>query len=97
VLSIALIVHPRPGSCGQRAARSRWPYDVPVAAYDYRCRVCDEVFEVRRAIAADAGAERCPAGHADVARVWSAVSVGGVAADAGPASSGACCGGGCCG
>jgi putative FmdB family regulatory protein len=68
---------------------------VPVASYDYRCRVCGRLFEVRRAIGAEGGAERCPAGHDDVARVWSAVSVGGVATAA--AAPGGCCGGGCCG
>jgi putative FmdB family regulatory protein len=70
-----------------------------VAAYDYRCRVCDRLFEVRRPIGAESGAVRCPAGHDDVARVWSAVSVGGLAAGAAgaAAASGGCCGGGCCG
>lgn len=69
-----------------------------MAVYDYRCRECDRVFEVRRAIESGAGEVRCPQGHDDVARMWSAVSVGGLAAAAAPAAaSGACCGGGCCG
>ena len=72
-----------------------------MAAYDYRCLACDTVFEVRRGIAEDASAVRCPDGHPEVARVWSAVAVTGRVA-AGPASSapapsGGCCGGGCCG
>jgi hypothetical protein len=39
---------------------------------------------------------RCPQGHDDVARVWSAVSVTGKATAPAP-SGGGCCGGGCCG
>lgn len=72
---------------------------MPMAAYDYRCRECDGVFEVRRSIAADAAPVRCPQGHEDVARVWSAVSVGGLATASAPAATGGggCCGGGCCG
>jgi hypothetical protein len=53
------------------------------------------VFTVERSMSAVATAERCPEGHEDVVRVWSAVSVGGRAAA--PAPSGGCCGGGCCG
>jgi putative FmdB family regulatory protein len=68
-----------------------------MAVYDYRCRECDRVFEVRRAIEDDAGAVRCPEGHGDVARQWSAVSVGRLATASAPAASGGCCGGGCCG
>jgi len=66
-----------------------------VPAYDYRCRDCEMVFTVERSMSAVATAERCPEGHEDVVRVWSAVSVGGRAAA--PAPSGGCCGGGCCG
>lgn len=75
-----------------------------MAAYDYRCRTCDSVFEQRRSVTADAGDVTCPQGHAEVSRVWSAVAITGSAkATAGaraaaPApSGGACCGGGCCG
>jgi putative FmdB family regulatory protein len=70
-----------------------------MAAYDYRCRTCDSVFEVRRGIVDDAAEVRCPDGHDDVARLWSAVAVGGrSAAPAVPAAAGGgCCGGGCCG
>jgi putative FmdB family regulatory protein len=66
-----------------------------MAAYDYRCRTCDAVFTVHRAMSDVATLVRCPAGHDDVARVWSAVSVTGKASA--PAASGGCCGGGCCG
>ncbi|MCM3887118.1 zinc ribbon domain-containing protein [Frankia sp. R82] len=77
-------------------------------AYDYRCRVCDTSFEVRRSMtesAPDSGVT-CPAGHVETSRVFSAVAVArGVSASgspapamaAAPSSGGACCGGGCCG
>jgi putative FmdB family regulatory protein len=71
-----------------------------MAAYDYRCRVCDSAFEVRRGITEEATDVRCPGGHRDVARVWSATAVVGASASAprqAPAASGGCCGGGCCG
>jgi putative FmdB family regulatory protein len=70
-----------------------------MAAYDYRCRTCDSVFEVHRPITAEAAAMRCPDGHSEVSRVWSAVALatGGAAQPqrAAPAAGG-CCGGGCC-
>jgi putative FmdB family regulatory protein len=73
-----------------------------MAAYDYRCRVCDTLFEVRRPMTAQAGRVRCPAGHDDATRVWSAVALAvgaGAAAPRPTAASGSdgCCGGGCCG
>ena len=69
-----------------------------MAAYDYRCRACDTTFEVRRAVTDDAAPVTCPAGHPDIARVWSAVNVGGRAPVTVPAGGGGgCCGGGCCG
>jgi putative FmdB family regulatory protein len=68
-----------------------------VAAYDYRCRTCDLVFTVERAMSEVATLARCPAGHEDVVRVWSAVSVTGKAAAPAAKATGGCCGGGCCG
>jgi len=69
-----------------------------VAAYDYRCRTCDGVFEVRRGINDDVTDVRCPDGHPDVARIWSATAVVGRSAGTpAPAASAGCCGGGCCG
>ena len=78
--------------------------------YDYRCRTCDTGFEVTRSFADPVAAVTCPAGHADTARVYTPVAVGGrtnagAAATAGssadpmpaPSAGGACCGGGCCG
>ena len=64
-----------------------------MASYDYRCRECGAVFEVRRSVTADSRDDRCPAGHEDVTRLWSAVALSsGAAAQAG---SGGCCGGAC--
>jgi len=76
-----------------------------MAAYDYRCRSCERVFEVRRGVHEEASAVRCPDGHEDVARLWSAIAVngmagsvvGGAAATPAPAGGGGGCGGGCCG
>jgi len=69
--------------------------------YDYRCRVCDASFEVRRAIDEDASASSvaCPDGHTETSRVFSAVAVARGAVAPMPASvpamGGGCCGGGC--
>jgi putative FmdB family regulatory protein len=68
-----------------------------MAAYDYRCRVCDHRFTVERPMMAVATLVRCPSGHEDVARIWSAVSVTGKANAPAQSSGGGCCGGGCCG
>jgi putative FmdB family regulatory protein len=67
-----------------------------MAAYDYRCRACDTLFTVERGMSDVATLTRCPSGHDDVVRVWSAVAVTGQAS-APKASGGGCCGGGCCG
>ena len=73
-----------------------------MTVYDYRCRTCDTQFEVRRRMTEQAPAVRCPDGHDDVARIWSAVAMVGsstatMRAPARPAATGGCCGGGCCG
>ncbi|MDQ3455056.1 MAG: zinc ribbon domain-containing protein [Actinomycetota bacterium] len=65
-----------------------------MASYDYRCRTCEDTFEVQRPMTADESLPRCPAGHPEATRVWSAVSLAGRGAPA-PAAGG-CCGGGCC-
>jgi putative FmdB family regulatory protein len=65
-------------------------------AYDYRCRTCDTLFEVRRGLAEAPAPEPCPQGHLETSRVFTPVAVGGAAAASTP-SGGGCCGGGCCG
>ncbi|MFF4451428.1 zinc ribbon domain-containing protein [Streptomyces goshikiensis] len=65
--------------------------------YEYRCRTCDDTFEVSRPMAESSAPADCPAGHADTVKLLSAIAVGGTAAAAAPAPSGGCCGGGGCG
>ncbi|MFF8843972.1 zinc ribbon domain-containing protein [Streptomyces sp. NPDC015127] len=71
--------------------------------YEFRCRSCDDTFEVSRPMAESSAPASCPAGHDDTVKLLSAVAVGGTTS-AGPAPSaggggggGGCCGGGCCG
>jgi putative FmdB family regulatory protein len=65
--------------------------------YDYRCRDCDAVFEVRRGLDEPETSVACPAGHPAASRVFTAVAVGGGTSPAAAPSGGGCCGGGCCG
>ncbi|WP_082317547.1 FmdB family zinc ribbon protein [Streptomyces sp. NRRL WC-3549] len=53
--------------------------------YEYRCRPCDDTFEVSRPMAQSSDPATCPAGHEAPA------------APAGGGGGGGCCGGGCCG
>ena len=64
--------------------------------YEFRCRTCDERFELRRSMFdADARAT-CPSGHDDVARLLPAFSTIGHAVRADGCGAGAaCCGGNC--
>ncbi|MEU6623342.1 MULTISPECIES: zinc ribbon domain-containing protein [Streptomyces] len=67
--------------------------------YEYRCRTCDDTFELSRPMAESSAPAACPVGHDDTVKLLSAVAVGG-SAGAAPAPSGGgggCCGGGCCG
>ncbi|ABD09724.1 zinc ribbon domain-containing protein [Frankia sp. B2] len=74
-------------------------------AYDYRCRVCDASFEVRRSMheSVPDSAVSCPSGHTETSRIFSAIAVSRGSATPAPAMAspsaggGACCGGGCCG
>ncbi|MBT2467775.1 zinc ribbon domain-containing protein [Streptomyces sp. ISL-66] len=66
--------------------------------YEYRCRTCEDTFEVSRPMAESSAPADCPAGHADTVKLLSAVAVGG--SSSAPASApmgGAGAGGGCCG
>ncbi|MFC6985395.1 FmdB family zinc ribbon protein [Streptomyces cirratus] len=70
--------------------------------YEFRCRTCDDTFEVSRPMAESSAPADCPAGHADTVKLLSAVAVGGAArggpaAAPAPAMGGGCCGGGGCG
>lgn len=66
--------------------------------YEYRCRTCDDTFELLRAVGAADDHAPCPAGHGDTVRALSLVAPrrgGGTTPVAAPAAGG-CCGGGCC-
>ncbi|WP_351236769.1 zinc ribbon domain-containing protein [Streptomyces sp. NPDC002133] len=68
--------------------------------YEYRCRSCNDTFEVSRPMAESSAPTACPAGHEDTVKLLSAVAVGGSRAQSAPAPAsggGGCCGGGCCG
>ncbi|MFD7609546.1 zinc ribbon domain-containing protein [Streptomyces sp. NPDC059828] len=70
--------------------------------YEYRCRTCDNTFELSRPMAESGDPAACPAGHGDTVKLLSAVAVGGTSASApaptgGGGGGGGCCGGGCCG
>ncbi|MFD9970603.1 zinc ribbon domain-containing protein [Streptomyces sp. NPDC059017] len=69
--------------------------------YEYRCRTCDDTFELSRPMAESSAPASCPAGHDDTVKLLSAVAVGGASAGPAPAPAGGggggCCGGGCCG
>ncbi|MGW7365798.1 FmdB family zinc ribbon protein [Streptomyces sp. NPDC054841] len=64
--------------------------------YEYRCRSCDDTFELSRPMAESSAPAVCPAGHEDTVKLLSAVAVGGTSA-APAGGGGGCCGGGCCG
>ena len=62
--------------------------------YDFRCRTCDDTFEVRRPMAEADTPAPCPSGHTDTLRLLPVVSLGGRADAPAPAPAGGC-GGGC--
>ena len=66
-----------------------------MALYEYRCRTCDERFEVRRPMTAPATAAPCPDGHLDTVRVLSVFATSGGAPSSAASMAGG--GGGCCG
>jgi putative FmdB family regulatory protein len=65
--------------------------------YEYRCRACDERFEVRRSMRDAAAAAPCPNGHDDTIRLLSMFATPGAASGRHPVAAGALSGGGCCG
>lgn len=73
-----------------------------VPLYEFRCRACDETFEVRRPMSESSSPATCPQGHDGAVRLLSVfASVGSAGSTAAPASatqarpSGGGCGGGC--
>jgi putative FmdB family regulatory protein len=65
--------------------------------YEYRCRTCDERFEVRRSMHDTSADAPCPNGHDDTVRLLSMFATTGITASRQPAPVGAPAGGGCCG
>ncbi|MEU2389911.1 MULTISPECIES: FmdB family zinc ribbon protein [unclassified Streptomyces] len=64
--------------------------------YEFRCRTCDDTFEVSRPMAESSAPADCPAGHSDTVKLLSAVAVGGTSSAPAPSGGGCCGGGGCC-
>jgi putative FmdB family regulatory protein len=70
-----------------------------VPRYDFRCRECEQTFEVSRPMSSSNDPARCPGGHTDTVKLLSTVAVGGLSSAPAPARAGGgggCCGGGCC-
>jgi len=67
--------------------------------YEYRCRTCDELFELRRPMSESGDPAACPRGHADTVRLLSMFASAGAAIPSGQPSpaprAGGCCGGAC--
>jgi putative FmdB family regulatory protein len=64
--------------------------------YEFRCRTCDEAFEVRRPMSEANDPATCPAGHHDSVRLLSVfASVGAPSSGAATPSPGPRMGGGC--
>ena len=57
--------------------------------YAYRCRTCDQRFELQRSMSEAADPAPCPDGHDDTGRVLS------MFATVGTSAGGGCCGGAC--
>jgi putative FmdB family regulatory protein len=68
-----------------------------MALYEFRCRTCDQRFEVRRPMTDAAAPAPCPDGHADTVRLLSTFATIGHAPDRMPSTVGGGGGGGCCG
>lgn len=71
---------------------------VAMALYEYRCRVCDQQFDVRRSMHDADTITRCPAGHDDTVcllSMFATVSAGSAPAPVPSGGGGGCCGGAC--
>jgi putative FmdB family regulatory protein len=67
----------------------------PMAVYEYRCRTCDDLFELRRPMSESDAPAECPVGHADTVRLLSVFASAGVATGAAAAMPAGGCGAGC--
>ena len=50
-----------------------------MAVYEYRCRTCDDLFELRRPMSESDAPAECPQGHPDTVRLLSVFASAGVA------------------
>ncbi|MFC4125439.1 FmdB family zinc ribbon protein [Nocardia rhizosphaerae] len=67
--------------------------------YSFRCRSCDDTFEVSRPMAESSDPAACPAGHDDTVKLLTTFGTVGRGAAPAPAprqAGGGCCGGGGC-
>ena len=69
--------------------------------YEYRCRTCDDTFELSRPMSQSSDPAACPLGHEGAVKLLSRVLVmsgrpeAGAAAGPSMTGGGGCCGGGC--
>jgi putative FmdB family regulatory protein len=66
--------------------------------YEFKCRECDDTFEVRRPMSEASDPATCPRGHEGAVRllsVFASVGASGAPAPAAPARTGGGCGGAC--
>lgn len=64
--------------------------------YEYRCRTCDDVFELRRPMSESGAPAVCPDGHGDTVRLLSVfANAGAASAPAASRPAGGGCGAGC--
>jgi putative FmdB family regulatory protein len=63
--------------------------------YEFRCRTCDERFEVRRSMQEADDVASCSRGHDDVVRLLPAFATIGHATVQGCGAGSGCCGGAC--
>jgi putative FmdB family regulatory protein len=66
-----------------------------MAVYEYRCRTCDDVFELRRPMSESDAPAACPDGHTDTMRLLSVFASAGVASNTGADMPAAGCGPAC--
>ena len=66
-----------------------------MAVYEYRCRTCDDLFELRRPMSESDTLAECPQGHADTVRLLSVFASAGVAAGSVGDMPAGGCGAGC--
>ncbi|MEI7617204.1 MAG: zinc ribbon domain-containing protein [Actinomycetota bacterium] len=65
--------------------------------YEYRCRTCEDTFELRRAMAESSDPATCPSGHLNSVRLLSVFASVGAAGSSPASASAAPSGGGGCG